>query len=577
MSETVRTLRAVLSADDQMSQPIRNVQVEVAGLDGAFKALTRTIAAQQLYEGVKNLLVRFSESEASIRKFEQALSNAGQESAKNSASFQALATQLQRTTTNTDEAVMSAGALLVSVGKLSGDGLERATRASADLAESLGIDLNHAALLVAKAAEGNTAALKRYGIQVDESLSGSMAFEEVLRQLESRFGGMAEAAGATTKGAMAQLGTAIDDIREKLGGALVGAGLVDQLKDITDALKKFNDGEVLSGIASLKLVAGIAPLNPGAWGAAQFGRASSGKDVAGLPVSSASGRLPAPGYAPPSGQEGVDATLARAAAMEQEDAEWRKLIADTIEYYKTFDELFDKWKAKFDEETGRTFVAWVNRTEGERAALDEAITQWEKDNDRKLESEQKTAEQIEAIRARLAEKSAMLNEDYAKKTEQGNLMIARSAAQFAEAAFGDSKAGAMAAAAINEAASIAEIWAHWAWNPAIAGALTALSVATFAAQIAKINSTEFKGHAFGGIIPGVDNGKDTYPALLRPGEAVLPPELVNAVMSGSGGGAITIEATGDLGMLMAAMNAKVKSGSATLIASRIGTGSRTVR
>ncbi len=57
-------------------------------------------------------------------------------------------------------------------------------------------------------------------------------------------------------------------------------------------------------------------------------------------------------------------------------------------------------------------------------------------------------------------------------------------------AFGQSKAWAIAKAEINEAQSITSIWAEWGAYPVVAAVLTALSVATNIAQIAKIESAE---------------------------------------------------------------------------------------
>jgi hypothetical protein len=48
------------------------------------------------------------------------------------------------------------------------------------------------------------------------------------------------------------------------------------------------------------------------------------------------------------------------------------------------------------------------------------------------------------------------------------------------------------------------------------------------------------GFAQGGIVPGHDTGRDKVPALLQPGEAVLPRRLVNALLSGGGGTQIVV-------------------------------------
>ncbi len=55
------------------------------------------------------------------------------------------------------------------------------------------LPLNVQADLLGKAYAGNTSALGRYGIVVDETIPKAEKFEAVLRQLEARFGGAAQA------------------------------------------------------------------------------------------------------------------------------------------------------------------------------------------------------------------------------------------------------------------------------------------------------------------------------------------------------------------------------------------------
>lgn len=61
------------------------------------------------------------------------------------------------------------------------------------------------------------------------------------------------------------------------------------------------------------------------------------------------------------------------------------------------------------------------------------------------------------------------------------------------AVFGESKAAAIAQAAISTAIGIASIWEHWAWNPPVAGALTALAAMQFMAQVMAIKKANYSG------------------------------------------------------------------------------------
>jgi hypothetical protein len=84
------------------------------------------------------------------------------------------------------------------------------------------------------------------------------------------------------------------------------------------------------------------------------------------------------------------------------------------------------------------------------------------------------------------------------------------------------------------------------------------------------------GFSKGGIIPGFDTGRDTVPIMARPGEAVLPPELVQVLMNAAGGGATEIVLRADIPLLVERVNSEVRGGSVRLAASTTVT-SRTRR
>jgi len=137
------------------------------------------------------------------------------------------ARSIQKITTIGDEAVLEMAALGASLGKLSGQALQDATRAAIGLSRAVGVDTTAAMRLVARAAIGDTAQLTRYGIKLNELLSPQEKFNELLAIGAKNFN-IATGEAATMTGQIEQLKNQWGDLREKIGeftmkGA-VGAG-----------------------------------------------------------------------------------------------------------------------------------------------------------------------------------------------------------------------------------------------------------------------------------------------------------------------------------------------------------------
>jgi phage-related protein len=86
-----------------------------------------------------------------------------------------------------------------------------------DVARGANISLEQAAKLVSKAANGNTGALARYGIQLEKGATA----QEALAALQSKFGGQAEAYGKTTAGATDRLKVAFENLQEEVGARVL--------------------------------------------------------------------------------------------------------------------------------------------------------------------------------------------------------------------------------------------------------------------------------------------------------------------------------------------------------------------
>lgn len=208
----------VIELKDKLSSGIQGLKGKLSEFRSGLLAAGTAVA------GVTAFLVSafkaYQENETAVNKLNVALKNQGITTAGVSEDLQKFAAQMQRTTTFSDETVLRAQALLTTFG-LVGDKLKQTTSAAADLASSLGIDLQQAAMLLGKAAAGETGTLARYGIKISETIPPAQKLDEVLRQLQQRFGGAAQAELNTTAGRIENLKNRYDELTETIGRHLL--------------------------------------------------------------------------------------------------------------------------------------------------------------------------------------------------------------------------------------------------------------------------------------------------------------------------------------------------------------------
>ena len=136
-----------------------------------------------------------------------------------------------------DEAILGAENLLLTFTRIGGEIFPQTTQAVLNMSVAMGQDLKSSAIQVGKAlnepVEG-AAALRRVGVQLTNSQealikkmveSGDVmgAQKIILAELETEFGGAAEAAGNTLPGALGTLRTAFGNIQETMMGAVLPA------------------------------------------------------------------------------------------------------------------------------------------------------------------------------------------------------------------------------------------------------------------------------------------------------------------------------------------------------------------
>lgn len=226
-----------------------NAQQGMDGLNASFGRLTGAFVAGGLItnglqrafgflEGVVSDSVKaFNESERV-----QAQMNATLESTQHAAGLSAqqllnLSQELQRTTTFSDEAVLSVENLLLTFTNITGDQFSSATTAVLDMATALGQDASSAAIQLGKALNDpiqGISALSRVGVNFSNAQKEVIAQmvktgdtigaqKLILAELSKEFGGSATAAAKTFEGQMKQVANKIDDIQEGIGHGLVAA------------------------------------------------------------------------------------------------------------------------------------------------------------------------------------------------------------------------------------------------------------------------------------------------------------------------------------------------------------------
>jgi len=170
----------------------------------------------------------YAEAEAGQKRLTVAMQNQGTATPAAIDQMNKLADAMQRETAFSDDATTAAEALLIQVGNVLPTQMDKALKASADLAAGLGIGLEEAAGLVAKAVEGNVGALGRYGIKLDETAIKVGGLDAVVSVLEDRFGGQATAQLETYAGMTQKLANDWDNLKEAVGGAIANDEEVKQ-------------------------------------------------------------------------------------------------------------------------------------------------------------------------------------------------------------------------------------------------------------------------------------------------------------------------------------------------------------
>jgi hypothetical protein len=236
MADRKRTVSIIIEGKNLADQALSTVGLSLGKI--AIAAGAATAAAGAVALALAKVTKAAIEQENSDVRLAVALASIGENTEDARRSLGQLAGELEQSTKQSDEAIQDLMATLLQLGRVSLEQLPRVTKATLDLAAVTGTELPQAADLMAKAAQGNTASLARYGIVLDKTIPNSQKFAALLELLEKNMRGTAEALGQTFAGQLQGIGNDWDNFLQALGRSVIESkALRDVLGDVSKALQ----------------------------------------------------------------------------------------------------------------------------------------------------------------------------------------------------------------------------------------------------------------------------------------------------------------------------------------------------
>lgn len=197
----------------------------------------------------------FEQQEQSSRKLALALQNQGIYSSALEESYKATADQLQKLTGFDNDQIVAGQALLQNfVGQK--EITQELTKAALELAQANGGNVTQGFEDLGRAIQGNSRALKGYGITIEEGLTANQRFDRVLSLVTQKLGGQAEAANQGL-GSFRRLKSAFSDVQEELGKRFAPA-LEKGISLVTNFLESIAKNQSLLDLAAGVIGAGVA-------------------------------------------------------------------------------------------------------------------------------------------------------------------------------------------------------------------------------------------------------------------------------------------------------------------------------
>jgi hypothetical protein len=271
--DTSGVQKGVKSAQDQMQKLGQTGLKLGAAMKSVGNALTVTATLPILAMGAAAVKAA-ADAESAMAELNAVIKSTGGVAGVTVKNITDYATAMQKVTKFDDEAIISGQSMLLTFTKIGKDVFPMASTAMLNLAEKFG-SIDQASTMLGKALNDpieGVGALRRVGVslsdQQEKQIKAFMAVNDVasaqkiiLQELEVEFGGLAEAAGATTAGKFVQLQNSIGDLLEVLGGQLIPL-LLPVIEGLTSLVNKFAAMPVFVQRGVLVFLAFVAAIGP---------------------------------------------------------------------------------------------------------------------------------------------------------------------------------------------------------------------------------------------------------------------------------------------------------------------------
>jgi hypothetical protein len=172
--------------------------------------------------GLGALARESEEANLSQVKLQNTIDNMPKLAGATASEFTDLANSIQDVTAADADQIVAAEAMLGTF-NLTAREIKSITPLVVDYARKFGVDMVSAATQVGKALDGNSNALKRNGVSIDEALFATDRYAAVQKALSDQVGGFAEAEGKTFAGSLQRMKNELGDLAEGVGGGAVDA------------------------------------------------------------------------------------------------------------------------------------------------------------------------------------------------------------------------------------------------------------------------------------------------------------------------------------------------------------------
>jgi len=253
---------AVEGAEASLKNLETSAQTTSAGIMATLTGQELRRFASEATEAASVFVTAFAEEEAAVKTLSVALGDQG--TADVIGQYQALASQFQKTTVYSDDLILSMEALLVQVGDVAPDQMKEALTAAADLSAGLGISLEAATMMVAKAFASGGTELGKLKTILGDTIPKGASMAQVLQAINDKFSGQASAQVETFSGKMQVLNNQMGDFKEKVGAIIVEGltPLINAFQSMPDIVQTAIIGIVAIGVALAPLAVTVGALVP---------------------------------------------------------------------------------------------------------------------------------------------------------------------------------------------------------------------------------------------------------------------------------------------------------------------------